>query len=117
MYTLPILNVRTKELNVCKQAFGINVLPKLITVPGRVLMNPTINYWGTKTVYPRSGSWNMQSVQFVTKADLPKWTYLRILLQGVRSPCQDDDGFHTTMTNLQTVLKQQEINLTNYMKG
>ena len=100
-----------------KQAFDINVIPKLITVPGRVLATPDVKYAGTQIAKPRFGSWNMQSVQFVTKADLPKWTYLRISLQGVRSPWQSDIDFNQKLDSFQTVLRNLGIRITNYMVG
>lgn len=59
----------------------------------------------------------MQSVQFVTKAELTKWTYLRISLQGVRSPWQSDTDFHQKLDSFQTVLKNLGIRMTNYMVG
>ena len=105
------------KLNACKQAFDINVIPKLITVPGRVLAAPDVKYAGTQTLKPRFGSWNMQSVQFVTKAELTKWTYLRISLQGARSPWQSDADFHQKLDSFQTVLKNLGIRMTNYMVG
>ena len=117
MYTLPVIAIRTEELNVHKNAFDINVTPKLITVPGRVLTNPNIKYSGTQSANPRFGSWNMQSVQFVTKTDMPKWTYLRISLQGGRSPWQSEQDFHNTMNRFQTMLGQLGIRLTNYLVG
>ena len=59
----------------------------------------------------------MQSVQFITKADLPKWTYLRISLQGGRSPWQSDADFNKNLDSFQTVLKNLGIRITNYMVG
>ncbi|KAL8792281.1 MAG: hypothetical protein Q9195_005160 [Heterodermia aff. obscurata] len=99
------------------QSFNIDVVPKLLTVPGRVLTNPNIKYAGTKLVDPRSGSWNMQSAQFVTKADLAKWTYLRVSLQGGDNFWQSDQDFKNTMDRFQTTLRQRGIRLTDYMIG
>ena len=117
MYTFPILAVRTEDLIVAKQAFNIDVIPKLITVPGRVLTNPNIKYAGTKSVDPRFGSWNMQSVEFVTKAELPRWTYLRISLQGGDSFWPSEQEFKNTIDRFQTTLRQRGIRLTNCMRG
>lgn len=100
-----------------KEAFDTNVIPKLITVPGRVLATPDVKYAGNQTAKPRFGSWNMQSVQFVTRADLPKWTYLRISLQGARSPWQSDMDFDLKLNSFQTVLRNLGIRVTDYMAG
>lgn len=108
---------KAEELNVRKQAFDMNVIPKLITVPGRVLATPGVKYAGTQIAKPRFGSWNMQSVQFVTTADLLKWTYLRISLKGVRNPWQNDADFDQKLINLQTVLRSQGMRKTDYMPG
>ncbi|KAL9596726.1 MAG: hypothetical protein Q9219_005601 [cf. Caloplaca sp. 3 TL-2023] len=114
----PSLPVVAAELNVRKRAFDINVTPKLITVPGRVLATPDVKYSGSQIVKPRSGSWNMQSKQFVTKADLPRWTYLRVSFEGVPSPWQSDNHFHKSMDDFQTELKGLGMGMTdNYMKG
>ena len=59
----------------------------------------------------------MQSMQFVTKADLQRWTYLRISLQGVRSPWPSDTDFNQKMDGLQTVLKNLGMRINNYMPG
>lgn len=59
-------------------SFGIKVNTNMITVPGRVLMPPTIKYRGTTSVNSRGGSWNMQGVKFTTGATVPPWTYLWI---------------------------------------
>ena len=113
----PIRAVRTGELIINKQAFNIDVIPKLITVPGRVLTNPNIKYAGTKSINPQSGSWNMTSAEFVTKANLLKWTYLRISLQGGDSFWQSEQDFVNTMDRFQTTLRQRGIKLADYMIG
>jgi eukaryotic translation initiation factor 2C len=100
-----------------KQAFDMNVTSKLITVPGRVLTSPDIKYAGTQITKPRFGSWNMQSVQLVTGTDLPRWTYLRITLQGTRGAWPTDQDFNNTLDRFQIMLKKLGINVTKYMAG
>ena len=101
----------------CKQAFDINVAPQLITVPGRVLASPTIKYGKSQSIDPRFGSWNLQSKQFVTRADLPKWTYLWISFQGDRSAWRNDQDLKTTMDKFQTILRGLGMEVSNYMHG
>src|SRR5690554_1667006 len=48
----------------------------MITVPGRVLVPPTVKYRGSKSINTRNGSWNMQGVKFTAGATVPPWTYL-----------------------------------------
>ena len=66
---------------------------------------------------PRFGGWDMRSVKFVTKADLPSWTYLRISLQGGRSPWRTDQEFTTKLNELQDKLRELGISVSNYMQG
>lgn len=97
-------------------AFDINVPPKLITVPGRVLNVPAVKYSGTNTAVPRFGSWSMQSVKFVTKSDLLSWTYLRISFGG-RSSWRSDQDFIFKLNELQDKLRELGISVNNYMQG
>ena len=107
-----------KLLTLRKQAFDINITPKLITVPGRVLMVPAIKYAGKQIVSPRFGSWNMkEGAEFVTKAQLPKWTYLRISLQQGHWPWRGDAEFRNTLDNFQTMLRRLGMSVANYMNG
>lgn len=59
----------------------------------------------------------MRSVKFVTKADLPSWTYLRISLQGGRSPWRTDQDFTTKLNELQDKLRELGISVNSYMEG
>ncbi|KAG4034145.1 hypothetical protein MFRU_003g01200 [Monilinia fructicola] len=60
--------------------FGVQVGNSLITVQGRVLPPPTINYKNQEQramkVTPRDGSWNMRETRFHTCGDLGPWTYM-----------------------------------------
>lgn len=90
---------------------------KLITVPGRVLGAPPVKYSGTGVAVPRFGSWNMQSVKFVTKSDLPLWTYFRISMPGGRGPWRSDQDFHAKLDEFQAKLRELGILVSNYMPG
>ncbi|RAL67729.1 hypothetical protein DID88_008463 [Monilinia fructigena] len=62
--------------------FGVQVGNSLISVHGRVLLPPVINYKNQQhramTVTPRDGSWNMRDTRFHTCGDLGPWTYMVI---------------------------------------
>jgi hypothetical protein len=58
----------------------------------------------------------MQSVKFVTKSDLPSWTYLRISLDG-RSPWRSDQDFTAKVNEFQDKLRELGITVNNYMQG
>lgn len=69
--------------------FGIEVTPGLITVPGRVLEGPKVNYMsrggGNKQVslFARDGSWNMREIKFNKSGrSLNKWAWLMISFKG-----------------------------------
>lgn len=97
--------------------FGINVMPKLIVVPGRVLNSPDVNYGRSKIANPRFGSWNMQSFEVATKADLTYWTYLRILSQGSFDPWRDDTSLNTSLNAFTSTLRQVGINANDCVPG
>ncbi|KAI1429223.1 RNA interference and gene silencing protein [Xylaria sp. FL1777] len=103
--------------NATLNAFDINVPPKLITVPGRVLDAPVVKYSGSGMVMPRFGSWDLRSVQFSTKANLPSWTYLRISLQGGRNFWRSDEDFTDKVKEFQDKLRELGIMVGNFMPG
>ncbi|KAH8691555.1 ribonuclease H-like domain-containing protein [Talaromyces proteolyticus] len=103
--------------NATLDAFNITVPPKLITVPGRVLNAPAVKYSTPGVVMPRFGGWDMRSVKFATKADLPSWTYLRISLQGGRSAWPSEADFIAKMDELQAKLRELGISVNNYLAG
>jgi eukaryotic translation initiation factor 2C len=92
------------------------VVPKLITVPGRVLNAPAIKYSGTSQTIPRFGTWNMQNVQFVMKSNLSSWTYLSIFLGG-RTPWRSDEDFLAKLDEFQEKLRELGISVKQYMPG
>ena len=52
--------------------------PEFITVPGRVLNVPAIQYQAPQPVRPQDGNWNMRNSKFRTGSKLNAWTYLAI---------------------------------------
>lgn len=103
--------------NTTLNGFNITVPPKLITVPGRVLNAPVVKYSAPGLVNPRFGGWDMRSVKFATKSDLPSWTYLRISLQSERSVWSSDADFTAKVDELQAKLKDLGIFVTKYLPG
>ncbi|KAI0902933.1 putative RNA interference and gene silencing protein [Ustulina deusta] len=103
--------------NATLNSFDINVPTKLITVPGRVLGAPAIKYSGAGVAMPRFGSWDLRSVKFATKADLPSWTYFRISLQRGRNFWYSDLDFTAKVDEFQDKLRELGISVGNYMPG
>lgn len=95
----------------------MNVVPKLITVPGRVLSSPDIKYHGDKVANPRFGGWNMANSQFATRVDLSNWTYLWISVQGSNDPWHDDGALKGTLDAFTATLRNVGINATNCIRG
>ena len=93
------------------------VIPKLVTVPGRVLTGPEVKYRGSKSAFTRFGSWNMQSIQFTTGATLPSWTYLLISSSRSRNPWRNEQDLTSTMNAFQAKLREVGINTNNYTPG
>lgn len=54
--------------------FGIKVNPEMITVPGRILSNPSVQYAkGSKQPRPSNGSWNCADVKFAKPGTFGRW--------------------------------------------
>ncbi|KAF7907500.1 uncharacterized protein EAF01_005086 [Botrytis porri] len=74
-----VLGLNTKD-NPLLPKFGVQVGNSLITVQGRVLPPPVINYKNRQhrpmTKTPMDGSWNMRDTRFHTCGDLGNWTYM-----------------------------------------
>lgn len=84
-------------------------MPKLITVPGRVLNAPQVKYFGNETVSTRNGSWNMTQVKFTTKTELRNWTYLYIHVQWQQA-WKDQEAFNITLNTFAQALKKVGVN-------
>ena len=63
------------KLTFGKDAFGITVSPSMLTIHGRRLPAPQIQYSGN-SVTPENAEWNMIQKKFHTYASMPKWFYL-----------------------------------------
>ncbi|KAI9759043.1 MAG: hypothetical protein M4579_002632 [Chaenotheca gracillima] len=61
--------------------FGLRISPKMITVPGRILLPPNVNY-GKKNAPLRDGSWNLANLKFNKPARIADWGILQIHLPG-----------------------------------
>ncbi|KAI9780847.1 MAG: hypothetical protein M1839_006474 [Geoglossum umbratile] len=76
-----VLGVRP-QLNATLQNFNLSVTPRLIAVPGRVLMGPAVQYKGPRNANTQFGSWNMRDIQFTRGTNVPSWTYLSIIFRS-----------------------------------
>ncbi|KAE8148426.1 ribonuclease H-like domain-containing protein [Aspergillus avenaceus] len=76
----------THPQNPTLEKFGIKIGDGLITVKGRVLDPPIVNYLdaqnSSKRVTPAKGGWNMFSIKFQKPGSLPSWTYLVVSNYG-----------------------------------
>ncbi|KAH0537578.1 hypothetical protein FGG08_005644 [Glutinoglossum americanum] len=59
-------------------AFGLNIDPRMITVEGRVLGPPAVQYL-RETVTPEKGSWNMIRKKFSVGAPVKNWSFLKLI--------------------------------------
>lgn len=64
----------SKDVNRHMGTFGINVPRRLVTVNGRVLKPPSIEYKQPPAITPEGGSWNLRNVKFNTGASLRNWS-------------------------------------------
>lgn len=59
------------------RAFGISAATTMLTVPGRILDAPKLNY-GDKPIDPKFASWNLEGRKFAVPGRLGKWRALVI---------------------------------------
>ena len=64
--------------NVLMRAFGLQVTPGLVKVPGRVLTGPKVIYRNNASIETGFGSWNMRSIKFNAGAKLKLWSFLMV---------------------------------------
>lgn len=103
------INPMANGLNVNLSAFGIKVSPDLLTVPGRILMAPVLQYRAQTTCTPNNGAWNLDTRQlgkepFRVAKKLGSWNTLVINsghrdtidggIQGIKSHL---NAFRTTL--------------------
>ncbi|OAP55834.1 hypothetical protein AYL99_09986 [Fonsecaea erecta] len=98
-------------------AFNIGITPSLITVQGRVLNAPSVKYAGHKSALTRFGSWNMQQVQFTTRATLRSWTYLWISYPSMRDPWHNEAELQKTLMAFTAKLREVGISCSECMRG
>ena len=65
----------TLGLTLPKDAFGIAIAPMMLTVHGRILKAPSIQYKGESKI-PIDAEWNMFGFNFHEGKSMPKWSYL-----------------------------------------
>ncbi|KAK5130161.1 hypothetical protein LTR08_002415 [Meristemomyces frigidus] len=88
------------------QPWGFRVGVDMISVPGRILANPKVNY-ATKQISPRFGSWNLAETKFTKPGKFTSWKFLVINRQGRNSLAQPEQ----ISTQLGSALKQYGIQM------
>ena len=74
---------RTDTQSLSVKPFGFSVSTQMVTVPGRILDSPRVEY-GNKHQNPRFGSWNCADQRFSVPGRHGNWQVLIINLQGPR---------------------------------
>ncbi|KAF2491439.1 putative RNA interference and gene silencing protein [Lophium mytilinum] len=96
--------------------FNVSVPQKLITVLGRVLTEPKVNY-KQKNAQIRLGSWNMMNYKVNTAGNLKSWSYLLVSSPGKRDAFNDEQSLTEVMGRLHSTLKDVGIAASPPAKG
>jgi len=65
--------------------FGVQVSKDLLTINGRELKNPGIQYKNNKDAMPREGSWNMKGVNVLKPGvKIDRWTFVHVDSYGAQ---------------------------------
>ena len=87
-----------------QECFDVSVRKNLITVPGRVLAEPTIRYKDIKdrdkSHFTREGSWNMQNIKVNVGEKLKRWSALSISKRGCPNLLDEVNLLELTMSEL-----------------
>ncbi|KAH0562950.1 hypothetical protein GP486_002483 [Trichoglossum hirsutum] len=77
----------------------------MITVPGRILIPPSVQYFGNKPVPVENGAWNMRNVKYSVSAQLPRWTFLRVSYTTDKANPFLGDTLQQKLREFSTILK------------
>jgi eukaryotic translation initiation factor 2C len=101
----------------------MQVIPRLITVPGRVLTGPEVKYKNS-AARAAFGSWNMQPTgqsgkpqQFSITTAISSWTYLYLPSQRQPNAWNNDQELNATLDAFQSKLRQLGIQVSSYTPG
>ncbi|KAI9649033.1 hypothetical protein NHQ30_001600 [Ciborinia camelliae] len=112
-----VLGLNAKDNPLLSQ-FGVQVGNSLITVQGRVLPPPVINYKNQQkrptTLIPSDGSWNMRGTRFHTCGNLGPWTYM-VVESNSRSARWDPDDAAVAVDQFRKHLEGAGIGSQQYM--
>ncbi|KAI9688624.1 MAG: hypothetical protein M1820_010225 [Bogoriella megaspora] len=81
-----LLGLEAGRLNEIMTRFETGAVPNLITVPGRVLQKPTVEYRGSRGPKMGDGSWNLMGVKFLKGASIPNWSFVSLIKAGTQGP-------------------------------
>ena len=93
---LPRLQCTSIRLISVKSAFGISICPDMLTVHGRLLSAPQIQY-NEKTSTPDHAAWNLKGNLFFKTVSMPKWAILRV--GGANVPASATRKFQQILGN------------------
>lgn len=70
----------TAGLTPLKSAFGVTICPEMITVHGKLLTAPKVEYDATNgiTKTPSHAEWNLIGSKFHMRTPMPIWSFLRL---------------------------------------
>ncbi|MCJ1434414.1 hypothetical protein MMC27_003782 [Xylographa pallens] len=76
------------------------VVPEMITVTGRLLPLPSLQYRNTRRLLPSGGQWNMVNQTFIVPVSLHYWTYLHMM----NGPEDEFHGIDSKFANLSEMM-------------
>jgi eukaryotic translation initiation factor 2C len=88
------------------ELFGLSANTKMLTVHGRILMPPTVQYGKKRVAKPFNGSWNCADQAFVRGGKFDGWTSCILDLPGRTAVPYDEPNGHTS-TDLTNALRQE----------
>lgn len=72
------------------ELFGLSASTNMLTVQGRILLPPTVQYGKKKTARPNNGSWNCADQAFIRGGKFRSWTSCILDLPGRTAVPRDD---------------------------
>lgn len=91
------------QANSTLKSFGLEPTGRLITVPGRVLSAPRVEYGDSKKITPNNADWNMRDIKFYSGSQLKSWTYVILDANRTRQHWRDQSVEQTLAAFVRTL--------------
>ena len=104
-------------VDIVQADFGLDVVPEMITVHGRLLAPPFVTYHPNAKFQPSNGTWNLTGLKFSVAKEIDNWTYLHVRWNGDRCNLADEmNGASSRITQLAEGMRVCGLKVQDYFR-